>query len=414
MFGETVAASDAMKGRLVGWFAPEYKRIAESYNVIAESLLPAKLTSSKTEGRIRTVFGGGVDFWSLEDDNAGRGRKYHRVVIDEGAFAKPKAIETWQRAIEPTLTDYDGAAIVMSNTNGVDQDNLLWQLCNQPEHGFVDCHAPTMANPLLPLIKAGEAFDAWRERRRRYFEELRASRPPLVYQQEFLAEFVDWSGAAFFAREKMLVGGEPVPWPHVCEAVFAVLDTATKTGKEHDGSGVVYYALCRNPPHLVAGEGVPGPAYNVVVLDWDLVQIEGAILDTFLRTVFERLAALAGECRARVGSIGAMIEDKASGMILLQQAQRRGWPAHPIDSKLTALGKDERAISVSGYYHQGMMKISRLAYDKVTMYKGASRNHFLGQMVDFRVGDKTSGREDDLLDCGTYGLAIACGNAEGF
>jgi hypothetical protein len=38
-------------------------------------------------------------------------------------------------------------------------------------------------------------------------------------------------------------------------------------------------------------------------------------------------------------------------MILLQQALRRGMPAQPIDSKLTAVGKDERAMSVSGYVH---------------------------------------------------------------
>ena len=43
-----------------------------------------------------------------------------------------------------------------------------------------------------------------------------------------------------------------------------------------------------------------------------------------------------------------MIEDKNSGTILLQQALRRGMPAQAIDSKLTAVGKDERALNVSG------------------------------------------------------------------
>ena len=42
----------------------------------------------------------------------------------------------------------------MSNTNGIDPENLLWQLCNQPEHGFVDFHAPTTSNPLIPLREA--------------------------------------------------------------------------------------------------------------------------------------------------------------------------------------------------------------------------------------------------------------------
>jgi hypothetical protein len=32
----------------------------------------------------------------------------------------------------------------------------------------------------------------------------------------------------------------------------------------------------------------------------------------------------------------------------------------------------------------------------------------------FRVGDKNSDREDDLLDIFCYGVAIALGNSEGF
>jgi hypothetical protein len=32
--------------------------------------------------------GGRIDFWSLENQIAGRGRRYRRVVIDEAAFAK--------------------------------------------------------------------------------------------------------------------------------------------------------------------------------------------------------------------------------------------------------------------------------------------------------------------------------------
>jgi hypothetical protein len=34
---------------------------------------------------------------------------------------------------------------------------------------------------------------------------------PLVYAQEYLAEFVDWSGVAFFSREKLLADNLPLP-----------------------------------------------------------------------------------------------------------------------------------------------------------------------------------------------------------
>jgi hypothetical protein len=105
-----------------------------------------------------------------------------------------------------------------------------------------------------------------------------------------------------------------------------------------------------------------------MILDWDIIQIEGALLETWLPIVFKRLEELAQQCRARGGSLGAMIEDKNSGTILLQQALRRGMPATAIDSKLTAMGKDERALSVSGYVFRGEVKYTEYAYTKVSPY----------------------------------------------
>ena len=414
VLGETMAISGAAKGRLIGWFAPEHKRLAESYNVIRDTLDPVRKRSSKTEGIIETIKGGKVEFWSMEDENAGRSRKYHQIIIDEGAFTKPNTLDMYQRSIEPTLVDYDGSVLVMSNTNGIDPENFLWQLCNEKKHGFVDIHAPTTANPVLPLRKNTESVIDWLKRREAFFDELIRKTPPLVYQQEYLAEFVDWSGAAFFTRDSLLRNGQPIEMPNRCECVFAVIDSATKTGKEHDGTAVTFFAVIKNALRLVDAEGNLPPPYALVVIDWDITQIEGALLETWLPTVFQRLEELARECSAVMGSLGAFIEDKASGMVLLQQAARRGWPAHPIESELTALGKDERAISVSGYVYRGMVKISRLAYEKTKVYKETSRNHFLGQVVGFRIGDKAATRQDDLLDTFCYGIAIALGNAEGF
>ena len=87
--------------------------------------------------------------------------------------------------------------------------------------------------------------------------------------------------------------------------------------------------------------------------------------------------------------------------------------AQPIDSKLTALGKSERAISVSGYVHQDKVKLSHVAYDKVINYKGVTRNHLLSQVVGFRIGSKDQ-VDDDLLDTFCYSIAISLGNAEGY
>jgi hypothetical protein len=122
--------------------------------------------------------------------------------------------------------------------------------------------------------------------------------------------------------------------------------------------------------------------------------------------VFTTLEELSRLCGARHGAVGAFIEDKNSGTILLQQAQRRGMRVQAIDSKLAALGKDERAINVSGYVHRGNVKYSDQAFNKIKIYKQRSRNHLVEQIESFRVGDKESDREDDLLDTRSMMLGV--------
>ena len=131
--------------------------------------------------------------------------------------------------------------------------------------------------------------------------------------------------------------------------------------------------------------------------------------------MFGRLEQLAKECKARNGSIGAFIEDKASGITLNQHSARMGWPAQPIAGDITAVGKDGRAVNASGPVYRGEVKISGLAYDKVAEYKGQTRNHLMSQVTGYRLGDKDAAkRADDLFDAFAYGVIIGLGGADGF
>ena len=226
--------------------------------------------------------------------------------------------------------------------------------------------------------------------------------PRLVYQQEYLAEFVDWNGVAFFPLDSLLEDGKPLPYPPRTGQIFAVIDTALKDGTEHDGTAVVYFARERFfQPRLI-------------VLDWDIIQIEGASLENWLPSVYSRMAELSDECHAREGVLGTFIEDKASGIVLLQQAKKKQLRAFALPAEITALGKEGRALSVSGYFHRGEIKLSQFAFDKVVRFKGVQKNHFISQLCGFRMGDTDNKRADDLADCGMYGAAIGCGNARGF
>lgn len=408
-FAKTWIAQGLVQGDECAWFAPQHMTWSEVYSDLMQMLRPIVDASSKTPPVMRLSNRARLDFWSLENQIAGRGRRYRRIVIDEAAFAKDgdnrsdeSMIALWEKAIKPTLFDYGGEVLVCSNSAGKNPDNFFYNICNDPQYGFHEFHATTMDNPLLPKRTRNESLEDWLARRERFHADLRANNDPLVYAQEYMAEFVDWSGAAFFSREKLLAENQPLPLPIRCDAVFAVIDTASKTGTDNDATAVTFFALdmIGNTPLLI--------------LDWDIEQIEGAVLETWLPSVFETLEELSRLCHARRGSIGAFIEDKNSGTILLQQALNRGMPAHAIDSKLTAMGKDERAISVSGYVHRGLVKYTDRAFYKTAIYKRHSRNHLLDQIENFRVGDRKSDREDDLLDTFCYGIALGLGNNEGF
>jgi hypothetical protein len=178
---------------------------------LTEMLEPILDSSSRSPPIIRLSNGGRLDFWTLENPIAGRGRRYRRVVIDEAAFTKDgdnhaevSMMVLWEKAIKPTLFDYGGQALVCSNSAGKNPDNFFYKICTDPQYRFHKYHATTMDNPLLPKRAASESVEDWLARRTQFLDDLRKDNDPLVYAQEYLAEFVDWSGVAFFSREKLL------------------------------------------------------------------------------------------------------------------------------------------------------------------------------------------------------------------
>lgn len=344
---------------------------------------------SETELVIRLVTGTELYVLGLDTPARIEGQPWDGGVVDEIGNCKPMA---WPMNIRPALADRAGWCDLIGVPEG--------------KNHYYELDAAAKAQMAEHGARSEWGSFNWYSEDILSPAEIAAAKqdlPALVYRQEYQAEFLDWSGVEFFALESFLVDGAPIAPPARCDGVFAIIDTATKTGKKRDGTGVIYFAYTDI-----------GPGYPLVVLDWDIQQIEGALLESWLPTVFQNLEALADQHRARMGSLGAFIEDKASGMVLIQQAARHGWPAQAIDSALTALGKDERAISVSGYVYRGMIKVTQRAFEKVVRYKDKTRNHMLGQLQDFRIGDPDQMREDDLVDCLCYGAALALGDSRGW
>jgi len=385
---ERTAAKRAYKGQKVGWFGPNYKLNTPTYARLCRMLKPIIEHKSKIDQLIELKNGGSIEFWTLNDEDAGRSRFYDLVILDEASLVK-NLKDIWEQSIAPTLLDRRGDAIMAGTPKGVDPDNYFYNACTDSGLGWLEFHAPTSSNPMLDVEAVAKLKDDY---------------PPLVYQQEYLALFVDWRGVAFFSLDSLLCNGQPIDVNWRGEQVFAVVDTASKTDAQHDSTGVIYCLKSRFT-------GVP-----LVILDWDIVKIEASLLTEWIPGINARLEELATELRARHGNIGIFIEDKDSGILLNQAIPRQGIVSHAIDSKLTSVGKEGRAIAASPHVYRGNVKLSRLAFEKTKRHNEQMKNHLIDQVCGFRMGQEKKeykGRRD-LLDCFTYSCCIALGDVEGF
>lgn len=226
------------------------------------------------------------------------------------------------------------------------------------------------------------------------------------YQQRARAR----DGSYFFSSESLLekrpAGNTfeyyPAKNPAACDGIFSIVDSASKVGKTRDGTGVVHFAFTLYPK------------VHLHVIDWDITQIEAALLTGWMPSVFSRGAEIAKLCGARNGYAGCWVEDKDSGVMLLQHGRLKSWPVKPCPSEFTALGKDGRATSVSGYVNNSLVTVCEGAYEKQVNYHGHMRNHFWNQVTMYRVGRGTPEDEDELFDCFCYGVSAALGDKKGF
>ena len=397
-----IAASHT--GELAEYFG---RRVRNTIGNNAEILGYSLSMDNKAAGRWTTSTGG--EYFAAGVGGAITGRRADLALIDDPVKSKEAAesevdrekVWEWYRSDLYTRLKPD-AAIVLIMTRWHEED-LGGRLLMEMESGgdqWKVLKLPALANsnddplgravdePLWPEWEGKEALDRKRA---------------AIGEREFGALFQQDprpAGTSFFDVQSILVDGQPVQPSIPNDMVFATLDTAIKTGAKHDGTAVCFWAKTRFGPH------------PLVLLDWEIIQIEGSLQETWLPTIFKRLEDYVAPLKARMGSAGVFIEDKATGQVLNQIAARKGWPVHPIDSGLTAKGKDERAIAVSGYVTSGKIKISKHAYEKITNYKGRNGNHLLMQVFRYQIGVKD--QQDDLLDAFCYGGLIGLGNASGY
>jgi predicted phage terminase large subunit-like protein len=182
--GKTVLCVDLITDTIldkkkVSYFAPTYKMLKEVWKEVKNRLQPIITKISEQDKSIEFLTGGTIDFWSLDAFNSVRGRKYHRVIIDEASIS-PYLEEAWEQAIRPTLIDYLGDAFFFSTPKGANYFKVLFDKGKELDNWKVWQIATKDFNPKISLKE---------------LESFKDSMPSVVYRQELEAEFIDLQGS---------------------------------------------------------------------------------------------------------------------------------------------------------------------------------------------------------------------------
>jgi hypothetical protein len=168
-FEEFLIMEAAMRGAKCAWFAPSYKYLAEPTRDFERALAPIIARHDRVEKRMEFATGGSLDFWTLEDPDAGRGRFYDLASVDEAGFVVDLR-SIWHSAIRPTLADRKGRAIFAGTPKGTgDFHRLFLEAEGDTSGAWAAFRIGSGANPFLD---------------REEVEAMRSSLPKAVADQE--------------------------------------------------------------------------------------------------------------------------------------------------------------------------------------------------------------------------------------
>lgn len=292
----------------VGWFSPSYKLMLEVWREVVRVFAPIIARQNATERRLEFATGGVLEFWSLDNPQAGRGRKYRRVIIDEAAFV-PDLMDTWNYAIRPTLADLTGDAWTFSTPKG---RNGFWQMWQRgQDEGEPDWKSWQMPSDVNPLIPPTELV------------EMRRNLPEMVARQELDAEFLDDAGGVF----------------------RRVMDAATAAALDRPVPGRAY----------VAGVDVANEADFTVISVIDAGSREQVFLDRFNQVGYLALEDRIEAAYRRFGVQTIVIEDNSIGQPVIDHLRARGMTIVPFHT--SAASKMPLIQALQSAFEHGTVKI---------------------------------------------------------
>lgn len=216
---ETVMAATSKPGQMVWWVANNERNVMRGYrNVLRQlprELLVKDPPSEKANVRVLELKNGSrIEFYTAGTPDALIGEGVDFLVVDEAAAIEESV---WYQRLRPTLSDTGGRALIISTPRGRNWFYKLWQRGQRPGTGYASWHFTSYDNPYIENEEIDDARDTL---------------PSIVFQQEYLAEFVQ-NAASIFSWSDAQVVPLAMPEGHVVMGVdlakkedFTVLDAA--------------------------------------------------------------------------------------------------------------------------------------------------------------------------------------------
>jgi hypothetical protein len=204
-----VAVEAALRGELVVWGAPTYKQVKVGWDECYTAA--ANVAEFRVQDKEAIFPGSGkIIYRSLDDPDTARGLTANGIIVDEAGDVKETA---WAEVLRPMLLGMNGWSWLVGTPRGRNwfwreyveaknhDDSLSWQVPTlgvEVVNGLLYRKPHPMENPFVPFEE---------------IQRIHVNTPAGIFQQEYLAEFIENEGAVFRNIRACIARDEYTPEP---------------------------------------------------------------------------------------------------------------------------------------------------------------------------------------------------------
>ena len=314
----------ALDGGRAWWVFPSYPMASVGWRMLKRLAVQLPHAKVREVERMIELGRGSVQIRSADNPDSLRGESLDYLVMDECAFMAEAA---WTEALRPTLSDRQGKALFISTPKG---RNWFWRVWATADGAtWRAWQFPTVSNPHM---QASEV------------EAARQQLPERIFQQEYLAEFIE-DGAGVFRRVTDAATATPID---VAEPEHDYV-IGVDWGKSNDFTAFAVLDMgwvnpYSNSAYSGAPRTVPIPVIPSLVKLERFNQIDYALQTNRLKALCERFHPSA-----------IIAERNSMGEPLIEQLLRDGLPVQPFTT--TNASKTQAIEALALAFERGDVRI---------------------------------------------------------